>query len=689
RFMQVMGVEPVAGRVFSASDAKGTDAVVSASFAREHFDTVAAAINQPVRVEGHLFTIVGVLPDGFGFPDGSKVWVEADAQPEILNRTAYNQQAVAKRRVDVTPAQLSAELEIFSKHLQQSYADDRNKALIAVPLQQSIVGDVAPTLHLLMGSVALVLLIVCANITHLQLVRATRQIRETAVRSALGASRARLAARAVAEAISLSVLGCAGAILLAFPALTLLVHLAPSGLPRLHEVTLSWRVVLVSLAVSSVLMAATALVPVWRSWHVDQTLALRQDSSRGMEGRSGARLRSIFLVAQIAFALVLGTTAVLLARQLVAQSREDLGFDREHLYTLDSSLIQAAATPTETPDTPEAKQEMAEQRSRMNTASLAHLQNALNTLRETPGVVAAEAMQGAPLGFGGPDVGYAIRGRSVFAPGVTLPVAEMKAITPGALEALRVPLLGGRAFNSADHAGTMPVVLVSKKLADTIFPGEDPVGKQIMCGYDDLGGWWTIVGVTGSLKSLPGSEPEQTMYVPVAQHAGRAGAMQILVRTAPNAPLSEELLRQRLTRRDANIAATATSMAQNLAEVERDLRFRGMLFESFAAVSVLLAMLGIYGATAYAVTQRTFEFGLRIALGASRGQVVFSVLRHALWIALTGVVVGLALYAGLLRISASLIGKLAGDPVAVMLTVCGTLLLSLIAAALPARRAST
>ena len=690
RFGEVMGVQPIAGRLFGSGDAKGTEALVSAGFAREHFGSAGAALGQSVRGEYGQNTIVGVLPDGFSFPGKTAVWFEANALPLIPARSSYNQRAVAKRRADTPPAQLAAELATFSKRLQQQYPEDREKALETISLQQQIVGNVAPTLHLLMGSVAILLLIVCANITHLQLIRATRQMREIAVRSALGASRARLAVRALAEAALLSLAGCMGALLLAIPALRLLKHLAPAGLPRLAEVGLNGHVLLFSLLVSFVLMSLTALLPVYRSWRVDGSLVLRQDSSRGLEGRSAVRLRGAFLVAQVAFTLVLAATAVLLARQLIAHAREDLGFNMEHLYTLDSSAI--AQTPSSTAavaNTPEARAAAAALESSAGATHLATLNSSLDTLRSVAGVTAAEAINGAPLGFGGSNVGYAIRGKTRFVAGANLPNAEMKPITPGALDALRVPLLRGRAFNSGDRAGTVPVVLVSKELADRVFPGEDPVGQAIMCGYDNTAGWWTIVGIVGSLKDAPGSVPEQTMYVPIAQHAARASSMQLLVRTAPGAQLSEEALRQRLQRARPDIAATSTSMAQNLSEVERDLRFKSILFESFAGVSVLLAMLGMYGATAYSVTQRTFEFGLRMALGSTRQQVVLGVMRRALWLAAFGTAAGLLLYVLLLRVSASLIGKLPSDPVSLLVAVLVVVTLTLAASAVPARRAST
>ena len=229
RFAEILGVQPLAGRLFHATDQDGTDVLVSAGFARTHCGSAAAALGQTMTYNGDLHTIVGVLPDGFSFPEATQVWFERSAQPANANRTAYNQKAVAKRRADVSPAQLDAELTTFSTNLRRQFPDDRDKSLEAVSLQDQIVGPVRPTLHLLMGAVAVILLIVCANITHLQLVRATNQLRSGAIRTALGASRATLIAHALSETALLATAGSIAAVLLAAPALRR-AHAHPLGL---------------------------------------------------------------------------------------------------------------------------------------------------------------------------------------------------------------------------------------------------------------------------------------------------------------------------------------------------------------------------------------------------------------------------------------------------------------------------
>jgi putative ABC transport system permease protein len=690
-FTQVMGVEPVAGRGFRPEDRDATDVMVGARFAREHFGSAQAALGQTIAYEGVARPIVGVMPDGFSFPGKSEVWVEQKPNPETANRTAYNQRAIGKRRADVSAARLAAELAGFSARLQQAYPEDRLKTIETVPLQENIVGRIRPMLRLLMGAVAVLLLIAGANVTHLQLVRASRQMRAVTIRTALGASRATLAGRALLEALVLSAAGCGAAILLAVPALKLLVRLAPEDIPRLADVHLNADVLVFSFALSALLMAATAVLPVWRSWHIDPASALRQDSSRGTEGRGAVRLRNGFLVAEVALTLTLSVAAVMLTRQLIAESRAELGFAAENLVTLDSHVVDPMLFP---PDDQIARMSEAEvQAARADQArrELARLNETLGTLRATPGVESAAAIQGAPMGFGGSNVGYAVKGRQVFGPPFKgLPVAEIRPVTPNLFQTMRIPLLRGRGLTDGDGKGSPTVLLINRVLAEKIFPGQDPVGQQVMCGYDEKAAWWTIVGVVGDVRDdSPSTLPTPTFYVPITQHPSRASHMQLVVRTkmAPAAML--ETLTKRLKETHPEIAVQATTMRQNIGETERGDDFRTTLFGCFAGVSLLLAAVGMYGVTAYSVAQRRFEFGLRIALGADRPQVLRMVLGKALVLACVGIGIGAGLSLALTRVLTSVVGKLPGfDGASYGFAALAVLGIALLATFVPARAAA-
>ncbi len=697
RFTEVLGVQPIAGRLLRPSDQTGTDVLLSAAFARSHFPSAADALGQPVTLAGTTYTVVGILPPGFSFPGKTDVWIEAPSQISNPHRSAYNDAAVGRRRSGVSPAELSAELATFSARLQQSFPEDRHKSLEAIPLQDQIVGKIRPTLRLLMGSVIVLLLIVAANLMHLQLVRATRLLRSVTIRTALGASRRALTVSALTETALLAFAGFALAILLVVPALKLLLRLAPPEIPRLAEVHLNLDVLVFSGLVSLAVMVLATLLPLWRSWHVDPAAALRSDSTRGTESRGSLRLRNSLIIAETALTLTLSVAAVLLTRQLIAQSRQDLGFEPTHLLTLDTHTI--LPTSEHIPDDPAENASPATiaayraQIAPIAEARLARLDATLDSVRAVPGVLSASAIYGAPMSdAGGSNGSYAIKGRQVFAPPFEgLPYADFRPITPGFFSTLGVPLLRGRFFTAEDRLNSPKVLVINQALARAVFPGQDPIGQQIVTGLDESSSdFQTVVGVVGDIRGdSPGKPPSPTLYMPAAQHPDWANDMEILVRTQIAPASMIETLRQSLKRTHPEIAVKITTMREDVGEVERPERFRTTLFILFAATSILLAAIGMYGVMAYTVAQRRFEFGLRFALGASRTQVVATVLRGAVSVVLLGVAIGVVLSVSLGRVFASVVGQLPPfDAVAYLLAAAGVLLITVAATLVPARRAA-
>jgi putative ABC transport system permease protein len=480
-------------------------------------------------------------------------------------------------------------------------------------------------------------------------------------------------------------------VLVALPALKLLVRLAPQEIPRLADVRLNFDVILFSFLISVVTMAATALLPLWRSWLVDPAGAMKQDASRGTESRGSGRLRQALIVGEVALTLTLSVAAILLVRQLIAQSRQDLGFSPERLVVLDTHTNSAAKTMLETytGNAPPTPVQLAAY-DKAQTSDTQALDSMLNGIRAAPGVANADAIYGAPMTPSGSNVGYAVRGVSSFVAGAHLPNANISAVTPGYFATMGIPLLKGRWLAEADRAGSEKVLLISESMARQSFANMDPVGKQIMCGFDPTTEWWTIVGVVGDVRQdSPAAEPAPTIYVPVAQHTYRTAEMQVVVRTRSDAGAMAATLTQIMKQRYPQVAVKASTMRENVGESERAQRFRTLLFGSFAGVSILLAITGMYGVTAYTVAQRRFEFALRFALGAQRAQVLGAVVGNALSVAAIGVAGGIVLSAALMRVMSSLLGQTPGfDPVAYGAAAAGVLIIALSATLQPAYRAA-
>jgi putative ABC transport system permease protein len=439
-------------------------------------------------------------------------------------------------------------------------------------------------------------------------------------------------------------------------------------------------------------MALTAVLPVWRSWHIDPATVLRQDASRGTESRGSLRLRNSFVVAEIALTLTLSVASVLTVRELLRESRESLGFAADNLVTLDMHTVATTRLPDFPNDGTPAQQEAAINATKSAaSAYVQHLNNLLDTLRSVPGVTSAAAVLGAPMTDGGITVAYAVAGRQVFAPPFQgLPYGDVHTVTPGFFNTMGIPVLRGRSLSDADTLGSPLVVLISAALAHKIFPGQDPIGQRIVCGFDSMGDAWTIVGVTGDIRSAqPGHLPPHALYVPVAQHPLSATDMQLIVRTRGDAPAMADGLRRRLVETHPEVAVKSSTMLRDVDETERPQQFRTLLLSSFAAVSILLAMVGMYGVTSYSVAQRKFEFGLRTAVGASRGQLLAMVLRKATRTALLGVAVGVLLSLALGKVMSNMLGqKQQLDPLSFTIATAVVLAIALLATLIPARAAA-
>jgi predicted permease len=666
-FLRVFSVPPVAGRTLEENDAESA-AMVSLPFAQRTFGDGAAALGKIVRVENQAYEIAGVLPAGFQFPEKADIWLAGPTRPENLNRTAYNYYAVAKLRPDVTLEAAQAQLNTIAARLEAAYPDsNRDKTFAAIPLQERLVGGVRSTLYLLLGAVGLVLLIACANVANLLLARTPARAREMAVRAALGASRWRVVRQLTVENLLLALVAAAAGVVLAQFGIAALLRAAPDNLPRLGEVRLDRAALLFAVAASLVSSVVFGLAPAWQAARIEVTEALKQGGSRGVVGRGSHGLRHGLIVAEIALSFVLATGAGLLFRSFVALTNVQLGFRSEGM------LVMYAHAPAHS---------MTEylQVGRQ-------IEGLLGQVRGIPGVTSAAAVMGLPTGRYGSNGFFAVEGRHEFGKSRDMPQAGFRLASPGYFGAMGVPVLRGRDFTAQDVYDAPFVATVSAALVRQVFPHDDPIGQKIQLGLDSRT-WVTIVGIVGDVRASPATAPGPEIYMPLQQHPTRGNEVEVVVRTSvPPASLSGAV-RQKVQAALPETATEFTTMQSMLADSVATPHFRTILLGVFAALALLLAMAGVYGVMAQVTAERTAELGVRLALGATPGGVMWLILRKAGLLAVIGLAIGLA---GSMALGRMLAGMLFGlqptDAVTYTAVLIAVGVTTLVAAAGPARRA--
>jgi predicted permease len=660
-FARVFDVHPVAGRLFADTDAHHA-ALVSEQFARDNFGSAQSALGQTLHVEDEAVVIGGVLPAWFDFPNRTQVWEASPLRPESESRTAFNYKAVARIRPGVSFRSVQTELDGISFRLQNAYpGDNRNKQIMAMPLQQALTGEARPTLLLLWATVTLILLIACVNVTHLQLVRSTERQRELAIRRALGSSRWQVMQPVLLESMLVSVLGGAAGILLAIPVLRFLVAMAPSELPRSADIHLNGWVLAFTLALSMFAAIVSSFLPARKAARVDPAEALKYDATRGMIRPGAAMLRNGLIVAEIAATFVLAMGAALLLRTMGTLMARDTGYQIRQMLLVES-------------DAPAHSLQDGERVTRQYDVLFARL-------AALPGVEHVAGIMGLPTSSYGSNGYYETRGGLPVDP-VHKPWSNFSVASPGYFETLGIPLKQGRDFTAQDTYGSPFVAVISEALARQSFGNTDPVGKQIQCGLDS-DKWMTIIGVVGDVRQeSPAEKPGPALYMPMAQHPFYANQIHIALRTQV-APLSlMKTVRDTIAQSNPQIAMSFTTMDALLSQSIAAERFRAVLTTSFAAAGLLLAMLGVYGTMAYSVAQRTFEIGVRMAFGANRSAILGSILRHTALLACWGIALGLFFALSSARLIASmLVGVGALDPVSLS-TAALLLVVTALAAAL-------
>jgi putative ABC transport system permease protein len=668
-FFKVFGAEPVVGRLFTPDEWKKSGAVViSQSCWLKHFGGDASALGKTVRMIDRTFTIVGVMPAGFSFPEKTELWI---FQPEEnQHRSAHNYHVVGLLKSGVSIAQAQTQLTSIGDRLSQQYPDSNSeKSAGLVGMRDRLVRDVRTTLYLLLGAVGMVLLISCANMANLLLAKATSRTREIAIRAAVGAGRGRIIRQLITESVVLALVAGAAGLALAILGASALVAIAPPNVPRLAEAAIIDRWVLAfTFGISMVASLLFGLAPALTASRIDLNDALKLGSGRAVVGGGAGRLRNALVVAEIAFSVVLLIGAGLLMKSFVALSNVNMGFRPDHL------LLMSAEVPASSLETAKA--------------GTLFYKSLMADIESIPGVTAVGASR-TPPGEVGSDGTYFIDVLPAH-PAINLDhEAIFSVVTPRAFSTLGVPILRGRDFNDTDVYDAPFTVIINESMAKKAFPGRDPLGRTLYCGFDSMNPM-TIVGIVGDVREYgPATAPGPEIFMPYQQHPMPSTYMTVLVRTNAEPGLLAESLRKRVRDRSPEVPLKFTTMEASLAENVAAPRFRTLLFLAFAGLAVCLAMAGVYGVMAYAVGQRSNEIGLRMALGASRGDVLGMVLKQGLALAGAGVVLGLAGAAAATRLLTSFLFEVkAGDPltyvgVAVLLAV-----VAMAASYLPARRAT-
>jgi putative ABC transport system permease protein len=681
-FFPMLGVEPVLGRTFTAEEEQpGRDSVVVISHGlwQRRFAGDASVLNRALNINGRAYTVVGVMPPDFQLHRRAELWSPfAPDERTLSNRIPHYLIVYARLRANVTPEQARASMRALAGNIaRENPQTNAGWSANVVPLREQAVGDVETPLLLLLGAVGFVLLIACANVANLLLARAASRSKEIAIRTALGAGRLRIVRQLLTESVLLALAGGLLGLLLAAWGVDLLVANLPSGaafsLPRAEQIGIDSRVLAFTLLVSLLTGLVFGLAPALHATKTDLGGGLKEGGRTSGAGAPGRRLRSALVVAEVALSVVLLVGAGLLVRSIVGLMRVDPGFDGEGVMTMRLTL---------------PRPKYAE-----DAKATAFLDQVLERVKGLPGVESAGATSQLPLGGSNASTSFQIDGQPPLAPSER-PGAAQRVVSPDFFRTLRIPVVEGRAFTEGDDANAPRAVVVSQMLAQKFFPGGSAVGRRIRSGAGD-GQLYTIVGVVGDVKHFGlKREPEPTLYFTHKTDPGRSMVLTVRASEAGLAESLAPLMRREVLAVDPDqpvfdVRTAREAVAQSVS-LERAVAF---LLSVFAAVAMLMAAVGIFGVMSYAVTQRTQEIGVRMALGAQRGDILRLFLRHGLALALVGAGVGLAGAFALMRVLGSLVaGLLYGVSAADPLTYAGVALalvcVALAACYVPARRAT-
>jgi putative ABC transport system permease protein len=686
----IAGVQPALGRLFAAGEdesGREYEAVLSWGFWQRRFGADRGILGRAIDLDGHAYTIVGVMPPNFDFPmfwaHDVQLWAPLALGTRAPTRDAESLRVLAKLRRGVSLASARAEIAGITSGLERAYPGT-NRDVRVYPLRDLVVGDVRPALLVLLGAVGFVLLLACANVAHMLLARGAAREREITVRAALGAGRGRLVGQLLTESLLLSAAGGAIGLTLAVYGVHGLVALGGVALPRAGEIGLNTRVVVFTLVLSVATGLIFGVAPAIRSSRAHLAESLREGGRAGIGVRQH-HLRDLLVASEFALALILLTGAGLAIRSFVALRNIDPGFDPRGVVTM---VVSFTGTAEASPG-----------------RRVAFIEELLDRVRALQGVSAASAINHVPIVGDNWGMSFFIEGRNVPKPG-DAPTATYRVVLPGYFATMGIPVLRGRDVTATDRVGAPPVVVINEFMARQYWPGESPIGKRFTLDRPNANAtWMTVVGVVkNTVRSDWAAPAEEEIFVPwlqegnyltnVAPHVGylslvvrgRCGDRSSACETAPLVPA----IRTAVWSFDRNLPISEVRTMREVVQLANARpRFTLVLLAVFAGVALVLAAVGVYGVMSYAVSRRTHEIGVRLALGAAPALVVQMIVREGMTVALAGAAVGLAGALLLTRSMASLLyGVTAKDPLTFGVVSLTLISVALLATYLPARQAA-
>jgi predicted permease len=681
----LLGVQPLIGRFFSPEEeiqGKQFVVIISHGLWQRRFGSDPGIVGKAISLNGNKFTIVGVMPSYFQFPlsNMTRGWGDFPGSAELwvpliflngLQRDNHYLAGIARLKPGITLGQAQMELDQINLRLGEQFPDTNyNVGMKLVPLREQVVGNVRQVLLILLGAVGFVLLIACVNVANLQIARAATRQKEIAIRMAIGASRWRIVRQLLAESILLAVIGGILGFILALWGIDILSTLSPAGVYGAEQMRIDFRVLFFTASVTILTGILFGLIPALQASRPDINQVIKEGGRSLTAGLGQQLFRNISVVSEIALALILLVGAGLMLKSFLGLQRVDTGFDSHNVLTFQVSLPQTKY---------HSQKQWAE-----------FYKQVLDRIEKLPGIESAGAVSHLPLSGKDATFSFTIEGRLPLSRGEQPPAARVRAASSDYFRSMGIPLLKGRFITENDIDGKPNVAIISEQMANTYWPGEDPIGKRFSFNEDQQGKpvWREIIGmVKGVRHSGIEIEPGPQMYLPYQQICTDFMTFVVRTRSAPENMTSA--VRGEISSVDKEQPVyNIKTMERLVFESISKQRFTMILLSVFSLIALILAAVGIYGVMSYAVSQRIQEIGIRMALGAQRSNILKLVIGKGMFLSLIGIAIGLPSAFGLTKLISSLLFNVsAADPATFLIISLLLAAVSLLACYIPARRA--